>query len=174
MGDLLVAASRNVFNGGTGGSLIQLTGKAKFATANSSKSLGTGKNDYAVESTLFKPFESLAAFGTLGYKNYGSPAAYKLNDVFYGSLGGNYKFNRDTNGGAMLFASQKVMANKSHRTEALIFVSRTLGRQWKTRGYLLKGFTNSVPNWGGGVLVDYLFETKQQPVAFVLPGSGDA
>lgn len=172
MGDFHVAASHNVISGGSRDALIQLTGKAKFATADSNKGLGTGKNDYALETTLFKPFGSLAAFATLGYKDYGSPAAYKLNNVFYGSLGGNYKFNRDTNGGAMLYASQKVLANKSHRAEALLFVGHTLGNRWKMRGYLLRGFTNSVPDWGGGVLVNYLFEKQQLPAELAMPGSG--
>jgi hypothetical protein len=157
MGDWIVAATRNVYNGGSGGFAVNLTGRAKFATADSAKGLGTGANDYALETTVFKPYESLTTFGTLGYKNYGSPATYKLNDVFYGSLGGSYKFDQYTNGGAMLIASQRVMASRSNRAEVLLFVSHSLAKQWKTQGYVLKGFTNSVPDVGGGVLVDYVF-----------------
>ena len=174
MGDWIVAATRNVYNGGAQGFLLNLTGKSKLATADSAKGLGTGVNDYALESTLFKPADILTPFGTLGYKRYGSPATYRLNNVFYGSLGASYKFSQDTNAGAMFIAGQRVMANKSNRAEVLFFVSHMLGRQWKTQGYVLKGFTDSVPNWGGGVLVDYIFEMKQKPAQLVLSGFGDA
>lgn len=161
MGDWILAGTHNVYNGGSGSFVVNLTGKAKLAMADSSKGLGTGKNDYAVESTLFKPSGRLTSFGTFGYKYYGSPAAYKLNNVFYGSLGGSYKFNQATSGGAMFIAGQRVMANRSNRAEMLLFASHAPGRQWKTQGYLLKGFTNSVPDWGGGILVEYITEMKQ-------------
>ena len=169
MGDWVLSATRNIFNGGSGSFVVNLTGKVKLATADSSKGLGTGENDYAVESSLFKPSGSFTSFGTLGYKTYGSPAAYKLNNVFYGSLGGSYRFNPETSGGAMLIAGQKIMANRSNRAEVLLFASHILGKQWKAQGYLLKGFTNSVPNWGGGVLVEYIIEMKQRSSKLVLP-----
>lgn len=176
MGDLLVAASHNVLNGGANGFSVKLTGKIKFATADSSKGLSTGKNDYAFESTIFKPTDGITTFGILGYKKYGSPATYKLNDVFYGSLGGSFRFSPVTSGGAMLFAGQKIMDNRANRAEMILFINHTFGRQWKTQGYLLKGFTQSVPNWGGGVLIDYIFENKQQQktIGFDLRGSGEA
>jgi hypothetical protein len=169
MGDWVLAATRNVFNGGARGYVVNLTGKVKLATADSSKGLGTGENDYAVESTLFKPSDGFTSFGTLGYKTYGSPVAYKLKNVFYGSLGGSYRFNPETSGGAMLIAGQRIMANRSNRAEVLLFASHTLGKQWKAQGYLLKGFTNSVPDWGGGVLVEYAIEIKQKSFQFALP-----
>jgi hypothetical protein len=176
MGDLLVSASHNALDGGANEISVRLTGKVKFATADSSKGLSTGKNDYAFESTVFKPSDTVTTFGTLGYKKYGTPATYKLNDVFYGSLGGSYKFSPDTSGGAMFYAGQRVMDNRANRSEVLIFVNHTLGRKWKTQGYLLKGFTQSVPNWGGGVMVDYVIEMKQQQTTtgFVPRGSGEA
>jgi hypothetical protein len=176
MGDLLVATSHNVLDGGTGELSIKLTGKVKFATADSSKGLSTGKNDYAIESTLFKPSNSITTFGTLGYKKYGSPATYKLNDVFFASMGGSYKFSPDTSGGAMFFAGQRIMDGRENRAEVLFFVNHTLSRKWKTQGYLLKGFSQSVPSWGGGVLIDYIFELKQQQTTtgFVLRGSDEA
>ena len=174
MGDWLLAATRNVHNGGTNGFVVNLTGKVKLATADTAKGLGTGVNDYAIESTLFKPSPDITHFATLGYKIYGSSATYPLHNTIYGSLGSSYKFAQGTNAGAMLIASQKVMENKSNRAEILLFVSHTLGKQWKTQGYVLKGFTNSVPDWGGGILVDYQFEMKRNPASFAMLGAFDA
>ncbi len=156
LGDVIVAATRNVYNGGAKGFMVNLTGKVKFGTADSSKGLGTGKNDYALESSIFEAFGDLTAFGTVGYKVYGSPAAYRLRNIYYGSFGGSYKFDQVTNAGAMLILGQKVTATGSSRTEALLFANRKLEKNWKMQGYVLKGFTNSVPNWGCGASVDYL------------------
>jgi hypothetical protein len=156
LGDVVVAATHNVYNGGAKGIMVNLSGKVKFGTANSNKGLGTGKNDYALESSIFRAFGDLTAFGTLGYKVYGSPAAYQLRNIFYGSFGGSYKYDQATNAGAMLILGQKVTAIGSPRTEALLFVNHKLEKNWKIQGYVLKGFTNSVPSWGCGASVDYL------------------
>jgi hypothetical protein len=157
LGDVVVAATHNIYNGGAKGIVVNLTGKVKFGTANSNKGLGTGKNDYALESSIYQAFGDLTAFGTLGYKVYGSPATYQLRNIFFGSFGGSYKYDQATNAGAMLILGQKVTALGSPRTEALLFVNRKLEKNWKMQGYVLKGFTNSVPSWGGGASIDYLF-----------------
>ena len=156
LGDVVVAATHNAYNGGPSGLMINLTGKVKLGTASSTKGLGTGKNDYALQSELYQVTGNLTTFGTLGYKVYGNPVGYNLNNVFYGSLGGSYKFDQETNGGIMLNLGQKVTARGSSRLEALFFVSHKLDKTWKTQGYVLKGFTNGVPDWGVGATVAYL------------------
>jgi len=157
LGDVLVAATHNAYNGGPAGLVVNLTGKIKFGTASSANGLGTGKNDYTVQSDMFKVSGNLTTFGTLGYRVYGSPAAYTLRNVFFGALGVSYKFDQATSGGVMLTGGQKVTATGSSRQEVLLFASHKLERNWKTQGYLLKGFTNSVPDWGVGATVAYLF-----------------
>jgi hypothetical protein len=168
------SASLNVYNGGADGFAVTLAGKIKFATANAAKGLSSGKNDYAVEATLFKRYEALTPFGTVGYKMYGSPATYTLNNVFYGSLGASYKLNQASNAGAMLMAGQKVMDNRSARSELLVFGNYRIHKQLRVQGYLLKGFTASVPDWGGGILFDYIFDTKKSPQGAVSQGYSGA
>ncbi len=157
LGDIVVAASHNAYNGGPAGIVVNLTGKVKFGTASSASGLGTGKNDYTLQSDVFKVMGDLTVFGTLGYRVYGSPAAYTLNNVFFGSLGVSYKLGQATHAGGMLTGGQKVSATGSSRQEMLLFASHKFEKNWKTQGYLLKGFTNSVPNWGIGATVAYLF-----------------
>jgi hypothetical protein len=41
--------------------------------------------------------------------------------------------------------------------EAIFFVSRKLDKIWKAQGYVLKGFTNSVPDFGAGATIAYQF-----------------
>lgn len=156
LGDVIVAASHNAYNGGASGLMVNLTGKVKFGTASNAKGLGTGKNDYALQADMYHTVGKLTTFGHLGYRVNASPAAYRLNNVFYGLLGGSYKFNQETNGGLMLNMSQKTTVTGSSHTEALLFISHKIDQTWKAQGYALKGFTNSVPDFGVGVTVSYL------------------
>lgn len=157
LGDVIVSATRNVYDGGSSGFGVDLTGKVKFGTASSANGLGTGKNDYAFLAELYQDTGNLSTFGTLGYRVYGSPAGYSLNKVFFGSLGGSYRFGPKTNGGIMLEGGQKITATGSSRLEAILFISHKIEKNWKARGYVLKGFTNSVPDWGAGATIGYLF-----------------
>lgn len=156
LGDIIASVSNSVYSDASSGLLLNLTGKVKLGTASSTQGLGTGKNDYAVQSELYRVSGSLTTFGTLGYQVYGQPATYKLNNVFYGSLGGSYKFAPDTSGGMLLRLGQKVTTTGSSHAEAIFFVSRKIDKAWKAQGYMLKGFTNSVPDLGAGVTVSYL------------------
>lgn len=151
LGDVIAAASHNVYNGGSSGLFVNLTGKVKFGTASYSKGLGTGENDYMLQSDLYQVNGDFTAFGNIGYRVNGSPAAYTLNNVVYGLLGGSYKFSQETSGGAMLNLSQKTSVAGSSHAEALFFVSHKIDKDWKVQGYALKGLTNSVPDSGAGV-----------------------
>ncbi|MEO8343023.1 MAG: hypothetical protein ABI536_04305 [Gallionella sp.] len=157
LGDVILGATHNAYTSGASGVMINLTGKVKFGTASSAKGLGTGKNDYALQADLYKTTGSLTNFGTFGYKIYGSPIGYTLNNVFYGSLGVSYKFKPETNGGLVLALGQKTMATGSTHIEMLFFVNHKLDKNWKAQGYMLKGFTNGVPDLGAGASIVYLF-----------------
>lgn len=157
LGDVVAAASHPVYYDSTAGLMVNLTGKIKFGTADSTQGLGTGADDYALQSGLYKTVGKLTAFGTIGYKIYGQPAGYTLNNVFYGSLGGSYKVDNETSGGMMLNLRQKATATSSPLSEAFLFISQKLDSNWKSQGYVLKGFTNASPNWGAGATAIYLF-----------------
>jgi len=157
LGDVIAAATHNIYNGGTSGLLVNLTGKIKFGTADRTQGMGTGENDYSAQSDIFQTSGKLTTFGTLGYRVYGSPPGYALSNAIYGSLGGSYKFGQETHGGLMLDAGQKITTTGSTHAKAILFANQKLDKNWKAQGYMLKGFTNSVPDWGGGASVAYLF-----------------
>lgn len=156
LGDVQASATRIAYNGGESGLVVNVTGKVKLGTASSSEGLGTGKNDYSVQSELFRVKERVTTFGTLGYRVYGSPAGYSLRNVFYGSLGGSYKLDQELQGGVLLNLGQKATATGSQRMESIFFLNRKIDEAWKAQGYVLKGYTNAVPDWGVGVTVNYL------------------
>jgi len=155
LGDVVMAVTHNTYYDSSTGFMFNLSGKIKFGTASRAKGLGTGENDKAVQSELYLVSEKQTTFGTLGYKMYESPAGagYKLINGYYGSLGSSYKFDSEVNGGAMLSLSQKITATGSAHTEAILFASYKLDKKWKARGYVLKGLTKSVPDWGFGATI---------------------
>jgi len=156
LGDVILAATRNVYNRNDSGFFVNLTGKLKLGTASSADGLGTGKNDYAFQTDVFQLTGSLTSFATLGYKMFGRPTGYTLNNVFYGLLGGSYQFDQETYGGMMLNLAQKSTATGEPRMEAIIFASHKLDKNLKAQGYVLKGFTRSVPDWGIGASIGVL------------------
>jgi hypothetical protein len=150
LGDVIAEATRRVHNGGPSGFMVSLTGKVKFGTADPAMGLGTGKNDYAFQTNVAHLFGHLTAFGSVGYRIYGSPATYTLNNAFYGLFGGSYKFNPQTSGGLMVFMRQPVLVNGFPRREAMLFVNQKVDTRWKLQGYLIKGFANASPDFGAG------------------------
>ena len=157
LGDVIASATHTAYYNAATGLLVNLTGKIKLGTADSAKGLGTGMNDYMFQSDIYQVTGDLTKFGTIGYKIYGSPAGYALNNILYGSLGASYKLDHDTNGGMMLRLGQASITTGSSRIEAIFFVSRKLDKTWKAQGYVLKGFTNSVPDFGAGATIAYQF-----------------
>ena len=157
LGDVIAAATRTVYNDARSGFMVNLAGKIKLGTADSTKGLGTGQNDYAFQSEVFHITKPLTSFGILGYKIYGQPATYTLKNGFYGLVGGRYKFNEEENGGAILSYSQKTTVNGSAHLTAILFADHKIGNTWKVQGYVLKGFTKSVPSAGIGLTIGYNF-----------------
>lgn len=157
LGDIIAGATRNVYYNPATGFVVNMTGKIKFGTADSAKALGTGQNDYSFQVEPFQISGNFTTFATLGYKIYGSTPTYTLNNVFYGSLGGSYKFSEEANGGMMLSYSQKTTVTGSSHKEAILFADHKIEQNWKVQGYILKGFSNSVPSFGAGITIGYIF-----------------
>ena len=158
LGDVVAAATYNVYtSGAVDALLLDLTGKVKFGTADDAKGLGTGKNDYAAQVDVYKSVNQFTAFGTLGYKILGSPSGTPLDNVFYGSLGGSYKFTQDTSAGMILDLRQKAFASGAPQRELTAFVSHKLDKSWKAQAYVVKGFTDGSPDLGGGAVITRAF-----------------
>jgi hypothetical protein len=157
LGDVIAAATRNVYYDPASGFAVNMTGKIKFGTADSAKALGTGENDYSFQVEPFKIKDNLTTFGTFGYKIYGSTPTYTLNNVFFGSVGGSYKLDQDMHGGMMVSYSQATTTNGSAQVEAILFADHKIEQSWKVQAYALKGFTRSVPSYGAGITIGYQF-----------------
>ena len=157
LGDIVAAATYNVYGGGNGGPAIDLTGKVKFGTADDKKGLGTGENDYIGQVDLYQSFGDFTALGTIGYRVYGDTSSSPLDDVFFGSVGGSYKIATGTSAGVIYDYRPAIISNGSSISEATAFVNHKISDNWKTQAYLVKGFAGGSADYGVGVLVGYVF-----------------
>ena len=157
LGDIVVAGTYDMYVGHANGTLVDVTAKIKFGTADEAKGLGTGKNDYALQADLYKTLGENTVFGTLGYKVLGSPAGTTLNNVFYASLGAGHQYSRETSAGLILNLQQKASATGSAQRELTAYVSHKLGKTWKAQAYAVKGFSDGSPDWGAGAMFTAAF-----------------
>lgn len=157
LGDVVAAATYNVYAGGPSDPIVDLTGKVKFGTADENKGLGTGENDYAAQVDIYKGFDKLTAFGSVGYKVLGSPPGFTLNNVWYGSLGGAYQLTQKTSSGLIMDLRQKASPAGAPQRELTAYVSHKIDKTWKAQGYVVKGFADGSPDWGAGATVSYAF-----------------
>lgn len=155
LGDVVAAATYNVYSGSENNLGVNLSGKIKFGTADTG--LGTGRNDYAAQVDVYKSFDSFTTMGSLGYEVLGSPAGVDMNNVAYGILGGNYQFTDQTGSGAEMKLSQKPSATGAEQRELTVYASHSIDDSIKIRGYVLKGFADGSPDSGFGVLVSSSF-----------------
>ena len=114
-GDSTVSATRYLVQGDQAGVTWDIGAVIKFDTGDVKKGLGTGANDYSLQTDLAKNFDKLALTGTLGYSWLGSPGFVVINgvrenlqfkNVIYGSVDGSYSIGTDTKAGLMYFQEQ--------------------------------------------------------------------
>lgn len=159
LGDVVFSATRTVANFGEVRPLIlDVTGKVKFATASKSKGLGTGKNDYTVELDAYKPLDNpITLFGGLGYKKMGDPEDVNLNNVWFASAGFSYKINPSTSAGVMGDYRQETLNTSYPMREVTAFVTHKFNAQYKLQSYLTHGYSDVSADWGGGLMLGYIF-----------------
>ena len=155
LGDVIAAASYNLYTESENGFRVDLTGKVKFGTAGTA--LGTGQNDYAAQVDVYQSFDGFTAMGELGYEVLGSPAGVSMNNVAYGILGGYYQVTDQTGGGAEMKLSQKPSAIDAEQRELTLYATHGTDEGLNIRGYVLKGFADGSPDSGFGVMVSSSF-----------------
>lgn len=151
LGDVIAAASYNLYSGVDDDMRVDLTGKIKFGTADTT--LGTGKNDYAIQTDVYQRYDGFTAMGALGYEVLGSPAGVDMNNVVYGVLGGYYQMTNQTGGGVEMKVAQKPSAIGAEQRVLTAYAIHRIDKNLHIRGYVLKGFADGSPDSGFGVLL---------------------
>ena len=158
LGAIVAGATYNVIDQeDTSGWIVDLNGRVKFGTASASRGLGSGKTDYAVQANVDKYFGAPCVSVGLGYKWLGEPTGVSYDNVVYGSLGGGYKFSKDTSFGAS-YDWATAAVDGAMRPEVLsIYGSHFITNNYKLNGVLYSGLSDSSPDVGGGLTLSYYF-----------------
>lgn len=133
---------------------VDITAKVKFGTADEDKGLGTGEADYALQADWNKNFDVAGFFGSVGYKFYGDPDGYSLDNAVFASVGADYRLTRSTHVGLIYDYRESAIAADDALQELILFTSFA-GRSISVQPYLLTGLSYSSPDWGGGIMIGW-------------------
>lgn len=155
LGDIVFAATQNIYTNQQNGWMIDLAGNIKFGTADAAKGLGTGENDYSVQGDFTKNFEHADMFGTLGWRKMGNPVGINFRNPWFASVGGGYVVSQTTRIGIAYDFRQRVIDGTSNFAELLAFINYSVSNQARIQMYLLKGYTNNSPDRGIGATLNW-------------------
>ena len=155
--DVTASLFVNVLQEDTAGFDLDLAGKIKFGTADESKALGTGENDYALQASLFKSFGAWGPYLDLGYRWKGDPAGADYKNVWYGSVGTGYRLNKAWSGGVDYSWRDKLTATSSPVSEATLYANYKLNDYNRINLYSVAGFSDASPDWGLGFTVTHAY-----------------
>lgn len=157
LGDLVVAVTYTAYYDKASRFGVDLTGRAKLATADRDEGLGTGENDYGAYVELYRSFGATTVFGGVGYTNLGSSEFIPLNNVYNALLGASHKLSAASTVGATLDVRERSSPTAFPQREITAFYVRDIAARWKGQVYVLKGFADGSPDWGAGALIGYTF-----------------
>jgi hypothetical protein len=157
LGDVTASLFVNLLEEDTAGFDLDLAGKIKFGTADETKALGTGENDYALQASFFKSFGAWGPYLDLGYRWKGDPAGADYNNVWYGSVGTGYRLNKTWSAGADYSWRGKLTATSSAVSEATLYANYRLNDHNRINLYSVTGFTDVSPDWGLGLAVTHVY-----------------
>lgn len=152
LGDVLASVTVfDVLTAADGDFALDLTGKVKFGTADEDKGLGTGEQDYSLQADVFRFFATATLMGTVGYAFRGDPQGYDLDDTFFASLGASYAVTDRARVGAFFDYRDASVPDTDTIQELSAWMSTRVGARGRAQFYLLAGFGDSSPDWGGGL-----------------------
>ncbi len=157
LGDIVAAATYQAYDGGDQGFVVDFTGRIKFGTASDTRGLGSGENDYAIQTNIDKNFGPMYASLGLGYKFLGEPSGVNYKNVVYGSLGGGYNFSKDTEVGVSYDWATASVSGSPKPQELSIYGSHYINNNYKLSAVLYGGLSDANPDVGGGLTLKYYF-----------------
>jgi len=157
MGDITASLTYNLVDERSHWAGLDIGGKIKFGTASTSKSLGTGKNDYTLQGELFKPIDKWMPFLSLGHKWKGDPDAIEYRNVWLGSIGTDYRITPSLSLGGSFDWQQAVTATSDPISEAMLYLNFRLNAASRLNLYAVGGFSHASPDWGSGLTLSHRF-----------------
>ena len=156
LGDSTVSATYNLY-GASSRSGLGLTGKLKLATGDEQQGLGTGSNDVSFFVDAYQQVDRNTIFGVVGYTVFGDSPFGHADNVASLGMGASHRLDSGDSVGVSLDLRQGGSPAPLPQRELTGFWNHRFTRAWRTQAYLLKGFANGSPDWGGGVSAAYAF-----------------
>ncbi|MBK1789920.1 transporter [Persicirhabdus sediminis] len=153
LGDIWATAAYSLDSFPSDWGFLDLVGKVKLPTADSDKGLGTGEFDYTLQIDYFKAMGKFSPMVTLAYKVKGSPDEYKLDNVFYTSVGGDYRYSEKINFGASLDFQQASTDTSDDSLEIFSYLGYRLPEDRLLTTYMYFGLSDGSPDFGGGLQI---------------------
>lgn len=150
IGDLSLSATYSFDTGGPFG--IDLTGKAKIATADEDKGLGTGANDYGLAVDVYRAFGQTTLFGGVGYTALGDSDYVDVDGIANASVGVSRKLGATGNSVGVAYDWRQAASSRfDDRSELTGFYSFGGASPNRFQVYATAGLSDGSPDWGGGV-----------------------
>jgi hypothetical protein len=121
-------------------------------TADETRGLGTGENDYTLQLDAYRFFDKFSLQGTAGYRLRGDPPGVALNDVLLASVGAAYMASDNALVGMYFDYRESAISGTDDIQELSGFASFRLGSAWRMEVYAFTGLTDSSTDFGGGIL----------------------
>ncbi len=135
----------------------RLTGIITLGTADETKGLGTGENDFALEGGAKKNIDEYILSGTIGYEISGDSPSFDYNNVFYGALGLTRQLAMDKQIGSSLFFSQAYSDNREAPLSLSVFYSQPVAKTRYIYLFLSKGLSDGSLDFSAGGTIQFYF-----------------
>jgi hypothetical protein len=152
LGDVIAGLTvYDVWRSSSGRFSLDLTGKIKFGTADETEGLGSGDTDYSLQAGVFRVLPQGGLSAGIGYKMRGATLVLDLEDAWFAYVGGQRRFSPRTLGGVYFDYREASIAGNDAVQELSAFIARRTSGRWGVQFFLLKGLSDSSPDWGGGM-----------------------
>jgi opacity protein-like surface antigen len=136
---------------------VELSAKAKFATASESRGLGTGRNDYTLQIDLDRSFGAVTPFAALGYRFVGDPTGVDLHDIWLASAGVSFDLGSAWTLGVAYDYREASARGADDSHELGPFATWRLSRHWRLGGYGSFGLSDGAPDYSAGTSVTFVY-----------------
>lgn len=156
IGDLVLTGTYNAIDNPDGWR-VALTGRVKVPTADANKNLGTGETDYAALVGVQRVMGRVSPFLTIGYRWLGDTATMDYRNQPFAVVGIAYIVSDVIDVDAAFYSSAPAVEGLSAAADASVGISYSMTRNLRLNAYVLRGFTDGSPDWGGGIRTRWSF-----------------
>ena len=135
----------------------ELTAKAKLATADEDKGLGTGENDYSMQFDAMSRLGRFDFFAGVGYRLLGDTETVEFNNTVFANAGAAWRAVGTLSLGFVYDYAEAATAYTDEQRTVSPYVAWELSEDFDVSVSALKGFTDASPESGYGMQLRVIF-----------------